>query len=145
MDTRLGAEIWMVTYGYSLMKDSQKELGVLAGLHHSNAMVDIRTEDGSRETTTAETPLPVIGAFGSLSVGRNWRVNARVQAFALEFDRYDGVLLNATLGAERRIGRYSAGFDYTLYYSNLESSAKRVRGELRVRHHGPVVVVGARF
>ena len=145
--TRVGAETLRVGYAYSLMNDAQKELGVMAGLHFSNTKTSmVAPLTGQSETSDFSTPLPVIGVHGSVELGANSTLGARVQIFALEFDRVDGSVIRANLEWQRRFGNnFSAGVAYNFYKMNLDSSENDVQGTLKILHQGPALFVSANF
>ena len=161
-DIRLGDEIFTAgtaidvdaelrvtkaVYGFSLMNDAQKELGVLAGVHITNyqAIVDA-PETNQRVETSISTPLPVIGAFGSVALGTRTDLQANLQLFRMEFDHYSGSLNNFYLGLTHYFGdSIGAGIGYNIYLMNLDSPDEDLRGSLKLRHHGPIVFASLRF
>ena len=161
-DIRLGDEIFTAgtaidvdaelrvtkaVYGFSLMNDAQKELGVLAGVHITNyqAIVDA-PETNQRVETSISTPLPVIGAFGSVALGASTDLQANLQLFRMEFDHYSGSLNNFYLGLTHYFGdSIGAGIGYNIYLMNLDSPDEDLRGSLKLRHHGPIVFASLRF
>ena len=161
-DVRLGDEIFpagtaievaadlrvtRVAYGFSLMNDAQKELGVLAGVHITNYRATVNApESGQRAETSINTPLPVIGAYGSVALGANTDLHAGLQLFRMEFDHYSGSLNNLYLGVTHYLGDFiGAGIGYNIYLMNLDSPDEDLRGSLKLRHHGPIVFASFRF
>ena len=136
-----------VAYGFSLMNDAQKELGVLAGVHVTDfeALV-FAPETGQRVETSVKTPLPVIGAYGSVALGRRMELSANLQLFRMEFNHYSGSLNNLYLGLTYYFGdKIGAGIGYTAYLMSLSSPDEDLRGSLEMRHHGPIVFASFRF
>jgi hypothetical protein len=140
-------EIFRVAYGFSLMNDAQKELGVLVGIH--TARVDSRVESvqtGQVVESSLDTPLPVVGLFGSLALGENTDLQASVEIFRMEFDHYDGSLNALYLGVNHYfMNKFGAGIGYNYYAMNLDSPDQSLRGSLRIRHHGPIVFASFTF
>lgn len=136
-----------IGYAYSLINDPQKEIGVMGGLHFSEIKSQISgPSTGQVETSSAATPLPVVGAHGSVALGEKSALGARVQFFRMDFDRYKGYLNFATLDWQRRLGdKVSIGLAYNYYALTLDSRDNDVRGSLKVRHHGPEFFVAAAF
>jgi outer membrane protein len=147
IDSRIDAKIFRAGYAYSIMKDAQKELGVMAGLHIADFDTEIAADaTGQRESSNAGTPLPVVGAHGSVALGANTSLGARIQFFRMDFDRYEGSLNYLTLELQRRFGdKLSAGIAYNYYRMNLSSNDSDVNGYLKLRHHGPVLFLSAHF
>ena len=145
--TRFDSELLRLGYGYSLMNDAQKELGVMAGIHVSNNITDILAlPTGERERSDVSTPLPVIGAFGSVELGRYSSLAAKLQLFGMQYDRLEGEMLFANLEWQRRLGDHVAvGIGYNAYYTRLRSREDEGRGRLETLHHGPIVFVTTGF
>lgn len=140
-------KVTRIAYGFSLMNDSQKELGLLVGVHISNydALI-VAEQTGQRVESSLSTPLPVIGAFGSLALGENTDLSASLQIFRMEFDHYDGSLNTINLGVKHHFTeRIGAGIGYNFFSLNLDSPDERLRGSLRIRHHGPIVFAAFNF
>ena len=133
-------------YGYSFMRDSQKELALGGGLHKTRFVFDIQTEEGQRERVSGDAILPVIGAMGSVSLGLNWKVEAELEFYRSVFDNYDGYMIAATLDATRQISRNSRiGLAFNLYALSLRSTIDQFDGEYRALHYGPAVFFAVGF
>jgi len=147
VETIMGSEVLRFAYSYSLMRDSQKELGVTAGLSYARfetGLVADATQQAER--VIVEAPLPTLGIFGSVALGRNWRLNADINAFALDFDRFDGYMGYLNVGLDRKFGdRINAGFGYNFYGTRLSAKNEDLRGTFRMRHHGPKLTLGFVF
>ncbi|VUX56002.1 exported protein of unknown function [uncultured Woeseiaceae bacterium] len=147
IESHSDTKILRIGYAFSLMNDSQKELGVMAGLHFSSFETSISSRStGQMVSSNASTPLPVIGLHGSLSLGKRATLGARLQFFRLDFDRYEGSLSYVTLDIQRRFGdNFKIGIGYNYYAMNLDSRDNDIRGTLENRHQGPVLFVSAGF
>ena len=147
IDVDAELRVTKVAYGFSLMNDAQKELGILAGVHITNyeALV-VAPETGQRVETSINTPLPVIGAFGSVALGPKTDLSANLQLFRMEFDHYSGSLNTFYLGfAHYFTDAIGAGIGYNVYLMNLDSADDKLRGSLKMRHHGPIVFASFNF
>jgi len=147
VDSRINAKTLTVSYGYSLIRDAQKELGVMAGAHFTGFETIIAsTITGQVERSKAGTPLPVVGAFASFFLREKLTFNAKLQIFRTDFDSYEGSLNYATLDLQRRVAdSFSIGLGYNYFSMKLTSSDSNVNGYLQVRHHGPVAFITAGF
>jgi len=147
VNTRIESELLRFSYAYSLMNDSQKELGVMAGIHVTNNIIDIESvTTGERERSKVSTPLPVVGLHGSVELGSKSSLGARVQMFAMEFDRVEGWMLYMMLEWQRRFtDSLSAGIAYNFYQTELDSTNADSPGTLKTRHQGPVLFISANF
>lgn len=137
--TRLYSRRFGLLYGYSLMRDAQKELGLQAGLVYSRFEIDVvAAETQQSERATVDAPLPTMGLFGSVVLGESWELGADIGVFALDVDRYSGYSGQASITLERPVGGSFAlgiGFDY--YVTRLQSTDEKLRGILRSRNFGP--------
>jgi len=126
-------------YGYSLMRDAQKELGVQGGLMFTRIELSVVAEDtGQAEQASIDAPLPTIGIFGSVALGMRWELGLDAGLFALDFDRYTGYSGHVSLTLERRIKEsFAIGIGYEYYVTRLESTDSELRGLLRARNTGP--------
>lgn len=147
IDVEADLRVTKVAYGFSLMNDAQKELGVLAGVHITNYQALVTgTETGQRVETSINTPLPVIGAFGSVALGTKTDLHANLQLFRMEFDHYSGSLNNLYLGLTHYFSdSIGAGIGYNIYLMNLDSPDEDLRGSLKLRHRGPILFASFRF
>lgn len=139
VDTRVDARIFRAGYSYSLIRDAQKELGIMVGVHFANFDADITAgATGQVERSSADTPLPVIGVHASVFLTEKITTGAKVQVFRTDFDRYEGSLNYAMLDIQYRFAdAISVGLAYNFYGMKLSSSESGVNGYLKVRHHGP--------
>lgn len=147
VDVDTSLETWRLAYGFSLMNDAQKELGVLVGIHMTDVESKIlASESGQRVESKVDTPLPVIGVFGSVALGEKTDVGARVELFRMEFDVYEGSLNAFYLGVNHSFtDTIGAGIGYNYYAMNLDSSEQGLRGSVEIRHHGPIVFASFTF
>ena len=144
-DVDLG--VYRAGYGYSLIRDSQKELGLMAGVHVADFDVALdNSESGQRERSDGDTPLPVIGAHAAVFFGDKITVSAKAQIFRTDFDRFEGSMNFATMDAQYRFTKsISVGLGYNYYRLKLTSDQSSVNGYLKVRHHGPVAFLSMGF
>jgi hypothetical protein len=141
------SRILRFAYSYSLMRDEQKEIGVSAGLSYTRFETAI-TEDTTQlsERLRAKALVPTMGVFGSVAVGEKWRLSADINAFSLNFDRYEGYTVYLNASFDRKFGdNFKAGFGYSFYGARLEAKDPDLRGMFRIRHHGPKLTVAISF
>ena len=143
IDSRINAKTLTLSYGYSLIRDAQKEIGIMGGVHYTSFNTNIGSAtSGQAERSHAATPLPIIGAFASLFLKEKLSVNAKLQMFRSDFDQYEGSMSFASIDIQRRVGEHaSVGIGYTIYDTKLSSSDSDVSGYLKIRHHGPTAFI----
>ena len=147
VDTRQNTQTFQLQYGYSLLRDGQKELGLTAGVHYTRIDARLKAaETGQSERIDANTPLPTVGAFGSVGFGANWSVAADAQLFSLNFDRFEGNMAYANVRLERDIGRnFNAGLGFNYYHTNLDGRDGVRRTRYKATRYGPLFYVGMKF
>jgi hypothetical protein len=140
-------ETWRLAYGFSLMNDAQKEVGLLVGVHMTKVDAQVVAPDtGQFVESELDTPLPVIGAFGSVALGENTDLMARLEVFRMEFDVYDGSLSAAHLAISHHFTeKIGAGIGYNYFGMNLDSPEAGLRGSVELRHHGPIIFASFTF
>ena len=134
-------------YTFYLMRDSQKELGVMAGLHLTELDTSIVADGTSQiERSKSSTPLPVIGLNGAVFIGSRTALRARIHIFRTDFNQHEGSLNYAALDFEHRFSDVlTVGIGYNYYGVKLSSSDDALNGDLNIRHHGPVVFMSMGF
>ena len=147
IDVDTDLESWRFAYGFSLMNDAQKELGVLAGMHITKVESRIlAAETGQVVESKVDTPLPVIGVFGSVALTEKTDLGARIEIFRMEFDRYEGSLNSFYLGVNHYFtDTIGAGIAYNYFAMNLDSDDQGLRGSVEIRHHGPILFASFTF
>ena len=140
-------EIARVSYGYSILRDDQKELGVSAGVHFAGLETQLKSlTTGDTQTANSNTPLPVVGAFGSVHLSARFTVGAKAQFFRMDFDGYEGSVNSATVYAERELSKHVLfGLAYNYFTLNLESTEPELAGRVTAKHTGPSVYFSMRI
>jgi outer membrane scaffolding protein for murein synthesis (MipA/OmpV family) len=147
IDSQLQTEIAQLTYGYSILRDDQKELGVSAGLQFTGTETQIESPaTGSIEKSNSNTLLPVVGVFGSVHLSAKITVGAKMEFFRTDFDRYEGSVSSVQIYAERALGEaVLLGLAYNYFKVNLESTDEDVLGRISARHTGPALYLSFRI
>ncbi len=147
VDTRQNAQTFQLQYGYSLVRDNQKELGISAGVHYTRIDARLKAaETGQTERLDANMPLPAFGAFASVGLGQRWSVAADAQVFVLEFDRFEGGAAYVNARLERDLGQhFNAGIGFNYYHTNLDGREGQRRTRYKATRYGPLVYVGMKF
>ena len=147
IESELETEIAQLSYGYSILRDDQKELGVSAGLHYAGIETQIESPDtGTVETANSHTLLPVVGAFGSVQLSARITVGAKAQLFRMDFDRYEGSVNSFQVYAERALGEnVLLGLAYNYFSVNLESTDDDILGRISSKHTGPALYFSFRI
>lgn len=137
--------IYKVGYAFSLIHDSQKELSLFGGVHVTD--VSYRSTDGTQTASSDTTAtLPILGADLTVNFTDKLSLNAELQFFSMDFNRYSGSLLNFGFsGQYRLLDKLSVGVGYRFYKQDIDSGDEDFFGNYRFEYRGPVVNVRARF
>jgi outer membrane protein len=143
--TSFDTRVFRLAYGFAVLRDEQKELLVLGGLHVTDT--DYRVRDADDSLVASTTPiLPVIGLRGRVNMTQKWSVEAGVEAFVLDFADYSGELFDLALAARYRISdRYFLGLGYRYYRQDLRSGDESLFGDVLIDYRGPYAYLGLRF
>jgi len=146
LDVSVETKVLRLAYGYSILMDEQKELGVMAGIHRTDIDVRFFAPDSGLEESRNPSPLlPVMGLYGNVNLFKRTRVSAEVQFFRLDFDRWNGSLSSIRLDVQQVIGRLGIGLGYSYYIMDLESNNQELVSSLEFRHQGPFLFATISF
>ncbi len=147
VESDFDTDTYLLRYGYSVIKDDQKEFGVYAGAHFTS--VDTRLEvPGAFERDGAEStfPKPAAGLFGSITINPKLSITTEVLAFRMDFDRYEGQMSYVTAGARYfPVEHFGLSVGYTYYRLDLDVNKGRITGAVDYEYRGPALSVVARF
>ena len=140
LNTRIDTGVFRAGYAYSLLRNAQMELGVMAGVHFISVDADITSDvQGQRARSSTSTPLPVVGLHAAVFLGPKTTLGAKLQFFRTDFDNFEGSLNYATLDIQHRLREnFSIGLGYNYYGMDLRSRDKSVNGSIDVQHQGLV-------
>lgn len=137
--------VYKLGYAFSLLHDSQKELSLFGGVHITD--VSYRSADGT-QTVAADTTaiLPILGADLTVNFTDRLSLDAELQFFSMDFNRYSGSLMNFGFsGQYRLLDKLSVGVGYKYYKQDIDSGDEDFFGNYRFEYRGPVVNVRVRF
>jgi hypothetical protein len=140
------SDIYRLSGGYSFIKNNQGELGAVLGLHVTDFNMSLRSTNLSGQTGEAIAPLPTIGLYGSYAFTPRWLLSGRVDYFSLDYDDYDGSLLNLTAAIDYRFTKnfgIGAGWRHVDY--DLTVTKTKLSGNVNYKFSGPVVYLVASF
>ena len=147
IETSTEFSVLRTSYGYSLMRDGQKELAVKAGLSYVRFEAELgEVGSGQKQQVSTSAPLPTIGAIGTLPLGSKWLLGADLDLFALDFERYSGFMGYLSVDLARKFGDvFKLGVGYNFYTLSLSAKDEALGGELDLRIHGPKAYVSFTF
>ena len=140
------SDVFRVSGGYSFIKDDKKEFGLALGLFSTYFEASLSSAAGGYRKADTLAPLPTIGAYGAYAFSPRWLAYGRVDYFWLNYDEYDGSLVNAQAAAEYRFTRtYGVGLGYRYVRYNLDSSDSKWNGQITYEFYGPNLYFTASF
>jgi outer membrane scaffolding protein for murein synthesis (MipA/OmpV family) len=147
VDVNVDASVFRAGYAYSLIRNAQLELAVMAGVHVTDLDTEIVVSStGQKAQSIAGTPLPVIGAQAAVFLTDKTTIGARLQAFRTDFDRYEGSLNYAMIDIQHQLrDNIGVGLAYNYYGIKLTSSDRDVNGSLKIVHHGPMLFLSVSY
>ncbi len=143
--TSLRTRVMRLGYGLSIFRDEQKELSVLGGVYVGD--IEYRVRDANDSIRASTTPiLPVLGVRGRVNFSGRFSVEANIEAFAFDFDKYTGELFDLSLSGRYRISdRYFTGLGFRFYRHNIRAADDQQFVEYEIDYYGPYGYIGFRF
>jgi hypothetical protein len=129
------------SYGYSFLRDDQKEFGVLLGIHWPSLDARISNSAGDYlENGSARSPAPSFGVYARAALRGNFTARARIDTVYAEFDRFSGRLFDlvAALDWDPRPG-LGLSLGYTIHHLRLTAQDEAFVGTSRQRYSGPFI------
>jgi outer membrane scaffolding protein for murein synthesis (MipA/OmpV family) len=137
--TRFDTRVIRFGYGYSVFRDDQKDLSLFGGIHVTDIDLDVLGANESVSASTTTT-LPVLGARFRANFTEKWSVGANAEVFALDFDKYNGHLIDIAISGQYRLGEHFAIYGgYHFYRMNIKSGDESLTGEFSIDYRGPYV------
>lgn len=140
------SDIYRLSAGYSFIKDNQKELGVSLGFHVTDFSLGLAATGIGSQRGDALAPLPTIGLYGAYALTPKWLLSGRLDYFSLNYNEYDGSLVNVSAGIDYRFTRnFGIGVAYRHIDYDLTVTKSKFNGGVEYKFNGPMVYVTASF
>jgi hypothetical protein len=144
--SEMDSDIYRLSGGYSFIKDSQRELGVALGLHVTDFKTAISAAGVGANSNDFLAPLPTVGVYGAYAFTPKWLFSGRIDYFTLNYDEYDGALVNFTVGIDYRFSRhFGAGLAFRHVDYEVTATKTRFNGGIEYKFNGPVFYVTTSF
>lgn len=139
-------DIYRLSGGYSFIKNDQAELGIALGVHATDFRISLAASGFGAQSADALAPLPTFGIYGSYALSPRWLLSGRVDYFSLDYDEYDGSLVNAQAGIDYRFTRnFGIGLGYRYIDYDLTVTKPRFNGGVEYKFNGPVLYLVGSF
>jgi hypothetical protein len=144
--SEFSSDIFRLSGAYSFIKDAQMEAGFALGLHNTDFKMSIAAAGVGSETGEVLAPLPTLGFYGAYAFTPKWLLSGRVDIFSLDYDDYEGQLINATLGVDYRLFRnLGLGIAYRYIDYDLSVTTSEYNGSINYGFSGPLLYLVSSF
>lgn len=147
--------ILQVAYEYAFLRRENYEAAASIGIHNVDvgfrlqAALSLNDETiGGEldESSSSNGPLPVIGLRGIWQLAEKWYLDGHLQFFALEFDEYDGRLIDAQASVIWQAFRHVGfGIGYNHFGTRVDVDGKYFDGRLEWEYSGVMLFARASF
>jgi hypothetical protein len=140
------SDTFRISAGYSFWKDAKSEFGVALGLHTTQFEASLSAAGTATAKGDVLAPLPTLGVYGGYAFTPNWMLTGRVDMFSLNYDQYDGSLVDALVKIDYRFHRnFGVGLGYRYVDYDLSLGKSSFNGGVQYRYSGPVLSVTGSF
>jgi len=146
VSSEFDTDIFRLSVGYSFIKDNQKELGVVLGLHATDFSATLSASGTGIRTADGLAPLPTVGIYGAYALTPQWLLSGRLDYFSMEYNQYDGSLTNFSVGVDYRFTRnFGVGLAYRHVDYDVTSTKANFQGGMNYKFSGPMLYGVASF
>lgn len=139
-------DIFRLSVGYSFIKDNQRELGAVLGLHATDFTATLSAAGVGARTGDGLAPLPTIGVYGAYAFTPKWLLSGRLDYFSMNYNEYDGSLVNFSVGVDYRFTRhFGVGLSYRHVDYDVTATKSSFNGGLNYKFNGPMIYGIASF
>jgi hypothetical protein len=130
--------IYKLAYTWSFMRRDKGYLGVTAGLYIASFGTKLSAVDiGSVESDSLTAPLPVFGLRGQYDISERFSFRASGEIFALEYEEYDGTLVDLYAGIDYQLSEHTAiGLGLNSVTLDVGITRNSFKGNLDWRYDG---------
>jgi len=134
-----------VAYGFDLIRDAQKEVTLLAGLHVNELSLIAEPGSGARDARST-APLPVLGVAATARFANKLSAQADLRWFMLDADRHSGNQVFARLAVMHHTFEHAElGIGYVLNRLSVDSDKGDFGGHIKSSYGGPSLVLIGSF
>jgi len=146
VSSEFNTDVYRISVGYSFIKDNQKELGAVLGLHATDFEATLGAAGVGARTGDGLAPLPTIGIYGAYAFTPKWLLSGRLDYFSLSYNQYDGSLLNFSAGVDYRFTRnFGVGLAYRHVDYDVTATKASFNGGMNYKFSGPMLYGVASF
>src|SRR5688572_2196401 len=140
VSSEFDSDIYRLSVGWSFIKDSQRELGVVLGVHATDFSASLSSATGGIRSGDTLAPLPTIGLYGAYAFTPKWLLSGRIDYFSLKYEDYDGSLANLSIGVDYRVARnFAIGLGWRHIDYDVDVTKPNFTGGVRYKFNGPAL------
>jgi len=144
--TELGLRDLHLAYGFDLIRDAQKTVTLLGGVHIGEFSVEAVEGAASDAVARSTIPLPLVGVSAAARFMGNWSGHGDLRAFLLNDDRYSGYQAFVRIALlHQTFRRTQLGIGYVFNRVSLDSDEVDFGARLVSTYRGPSLVVLGSF
>jgi outer membrane autotransporter protein len=137
--SQFDSDIYRLSGGYSFLKDNKSELGATLGLHVTQFKTALSATGVGANSNDTLAPLPTVGLYGAYAFTPQWLLSGRVDYFSLNYNDYDGKLINFSAGVDYRFTRnFGVGLAYRHVDYEVTVTKAKFNGGVEYKFTGPV-------
>jgi len=137
--SEFNSDIYRLSGGYSFVKDAKQEFGVALGLHVTDFEASLAAAGLGTASGDALAPLPTIGFYGAYAITPQWLLSGRVDYFSLNYNQYDGSLVNLSIGVDYRFTRsFGVGVAFRHVDYDVKVTKTNYHGGVNYKFNGPM-------
>jgi len=153
IESQFNTTVYRLTGGYSFHKTATSEAGIGFGFHVTDFETSLSGQGlgpgglaFQREARDALVPLPTLGLYGGFQVAPQVYVRGRVDYLTLEYNEYDGSLVNWMAAIDWRVHpNFGVGIGYRYVDYKLNASKADFVGEINYKFRGPTLYLQGAF
>lgn len=152
IDAGLDTTVIRAFMGRTFSTGTQHEFGAGVGLHwmqldafvSGEILVNDQTPAFSRESVSADLPLPNIGAWYWYAPTNRWLVTSRIDWLSASVGDYSGSLWNVGLGVQYQLSKhFGIGMEYEYFDLDGDIEDTNWKGSATISTNGPSIFVTA--
>lgn len=152
VEAGVSMQITRLFFGRKLGDSEEFEAGVGLGGHiidlsafiNGNATVNGEDVGFVEERASVSQPLPNFGSWFRWMYADRWILRGRLDWLAADVDKYDGHILNGSLGVAYIVSNhFGIGLSYNIFEIDLSIDDRDWQGQVRSRFEGPYLALNA--
>ena len=151
VQTDLDLDIARLLFGYSILKDEVKELGLGIGLHYAEIDISLSGQGSINGTPVASAEeeldewgaMPNVGVYGNYALSPKWLLEGRADWMDMSYSDYSGDLWHVEAGVQYQAFKHvGIALAYRYLELNIEDDDS---WEADIDYTGPILYITGNF